>query len=153
MHKNLYENTKVLTVTQKTANIKATLTINDVNVNTFSVGTLLKHFKVKQGKFLRRSVKGTKILLSSLKSILQRKYKTSGTLFLVKISGFNYNLTFVKRSICDMFANCVEDKFVSLLNIKVSFTKQKQKKRKSLKKRLKKKILLNFLKSNKIKLI
>lgn len=151
-----HEDTKTLTVTQKTSNLKATVSTNSRNISTFTVGTLLKHFKVKQGKFLRRSVKGTKLFLNSLKSILQKKYRASNnTLLLVKISGFNYNLMSAKRNVYNALtsANNDNNSFIFLFAVKLSFTKQKEKKKKSIKKRLKKKILLNFLKSNKINLV
>ena len=151
-----YKDIKTLTVTQKTSNLKATISTNGSNVSTFTIGTLLKHFKVKQGKFLRRSVKGTKLFLNSLKNVLQKKYKVIGTtLFIIKVSGFNYNLMSSKRSIFSTLtsANNNNSDFLFLFGIKLSFTKQKEKRRKSIKKRLKKKILLNFLKSNKINLV
>jgi hypothetical protein len=150
---NFHENTKTLTITQKTDNLKTTLAINNLNVSTFTIGTLLKNFKIKQGKFLRRSVKGTKILFSSLRNILQKKYQVSNAFFLIKLSGFNYNLTFLKKSLAKNFIANNGDKFAFLLNLKVSFTKRKEKKKKSIKKRLKKKMLLSFLKSNKINLV
>ena len=151
--KNLFKIFNVLTITQKTPNLKTTLTKNNVNLSTFTIGTLLKHFKVKQNKFLRRSVKGSKIFFNSLKNILQRKYKLGGTFFIIKISGFNYNLTFLKKSIVNIFINNIAGNFILLFNIKVSFTKQRGKGKKSIKKRLKKKMLLSFLKSNKINLV
>lgn len=145
---------RTLTITQKTSNLKATININGSNASTFTIGTLLRHFKVKQGKFLRRSVKGTKLFLNSLKNVLQKKYKIiSSTFLVIKISGFNYNLMSSKRSIFNTLTSADSSNFLFLFGIKLSFTKQKEKKRKSIKKRLKKKILLNFLKSNKINLV
>jgi hypothetical protein len=150
-----YKDIKTLTVTQKTSNLKATISTNGSNVSTFTVGTLLRHFKIKQGKFLRRSVKGTKLFLNSLKNVLQKKYKMIGTtLFVIKVSGFNYNLMSSKRSIFSTLTSANNNSdLLFLFGIKLSFTKQKEKRRKSIKKRLKKKILLNFLKSNKINLV
>lgn len=139
-------------ITQKTANTKVTTScnINETN-NTFSVGSLLKQFKIKQGKYIRRSSRGTKMLFNSLINILEKKHtsKIQKSVFVLLVSGFDYNLMSLKRSITKTFAQFFYKKSnygVFMFNLKVSFNKNKTKKIKSIKKRLKKKILLNFLK-------
>lgn len=114
----------------------------------------MKHFKVQQGKFIRRSSKGTKILLVSLQNIIIRKYKQKleKNIFILSISGFDHNLMSLKKTILKvfLFPTSVKSSFILLSNLKISFTKTKSKKIKSIKKRLKKKILLNFLKKSNI---
>ena len=134
-------------LTQKKNNPKALLSINDKNINTFSVGSVVKYFKVKQGKYIRRSSKGLKIFLNFVRSIFFKKYTPKHIKYMIfSISGFDYNLVFCKKSIKYFIQKGILSQVFFLYNLKLSFTKKKEKKIKSIKKRLKKKILKNFLK-------
>ena len=134
-------------LTQKKNNPKALLSINDKNANTFSVGSVVKYFKVKQGKYIRRSSKGLKIFLNFIRSIFLKKYIPKRIKYMVfSISGFDYNLIFCKKNIKYFLQRELLNQVFFLYNLRVSFTKKKEKKIKSIKKRLKKKILKNFLK-------
>lgn len=135
-------------LSQKLHNTKGTISLKK-NESTFSIGTVSKLFKIKQGKYIRRSLKGTKIFLNFLKNILTKKYKVStcNGNFFFKISGFDYNLLFYKSFYKNLYKTNKFIKMYMLFNIKVAFTKKKSKRIKAIKKRLKKKILLNFLKN------
>ena len=61
-----------LSITQKKHNPKALISIHNRNLNTFSVGSVIKYFNVKQGKYVRRSLKGLKIFLNFLRSIFYK---------------------------------------------------------------------------------
>jgi hypothetical protein len=148
----------IVNVSQKLFNPKATITIkNNINVNTFSVGSIIKYFKIKQNKFIRRSLKGAKIFLNFLKSIFFKKYISKdnnvggiSNCILFTINGFDYNLFFYKKNLKNFLNDSKVLNIYFLFNIKISFTKKKDKKVKSIKKRLKKKIMSNFLKSVKM---
>ena len=141
-----------LSITQKKHNPKALISIHNRNLNTFSVGSVIKYFNVKQGKYVRRSLKGLKIFLNFLRSIFYKKYSyQKGWKYLVfSICGFDYNLISCKKSIKYFIQNEVFKKIYLLYNLKISFTKKKDKRIKSIKKRLKKKILKNFLKKSNV---
>lgn len=137
-------------------NTKVTLTSLESTRNTFSVGTILKYMKVKQSKYIRRSIKGTKIFLSFVVNFLQKRFGVKGVLipklFFI-LNGFDFNINSVKKSFKNVFKGVkLNSGLFFLTNMKISFTKQKCKKVKSIKKRLKKKILLSFLKSTKVKI-
>lgn len=140
-------------ISQKLYNPKATIVINK-NLNTFSVGSIIKYFKIKQGKFVRRSLKGLKVFINFLKNIFLKKYAplqgSSKNCMILNIIGFDYNLLSVKTNLKNFFKDCEYKQLYFLFNIKISFTKVRGKRVKSIKKRLKKKILSVFLKGNKI---
>ena len=141
-----------VTLTQKKHNPKALIATNDKNNNTFTVGSIIKYFKVKQGKYIRRSPKGLKIFLNFLKGIFYKKYIPKKIKYMIfNIGGFDYNLINCKKNIKYFIQKGVLDRVFFLYNLKVSFTKRKEKRIKSIKKRLKKKILKNFLKKVDIK--
>jgi hypothetical protein len=147
-------NTVVLNISQKIYNNKATI-MYIKNLHTFSIGSIIEHFKVKQGKYVRRSLKGVKIFLNFLKNFFIKKFffERAGVLkknIVLHIDGFDYNLFFLKKNLKKFFAKNTSFCY-QILNLKVSYCKVKDKKIKSIKKRLKKKIILNFIKSNKIK--
>ena len=113
------------------------------------MGSIIKYFKVKQGKCIRRSLKGSKVFINFLKNLYFKKYFLKKNFTVFSIIGFDYNLIVLKKSIKGFFLK-TQNKFSTkgglfLLNIKTSFSKKKEKKIKSIKKRLKKKILVNFL--------
>ncbi len=150
-NKKLQE-TLILNISQKIYNNKCTI-LKNKNLYTFSIGSILKYFKIKQGKYVRRSLKGVKIILNFLKNFLKKKFffqKNKLNNFILTISGFDYNSLFLKKNYKNFFLKNQINSFL-LVNLKVSFTKTKDKKIKAIKKRLKKKIILNFIKSNKIK--
>lgn len=133
-------------LTQRFNNPKAVIYINK-NLNTFSVGSIIKYFKVKQSKCLRRSTRGLKIFLNFLQNIVHKKYVLNKPKYLTyNISGLDYSLLASRKNIKNFFKHTPYINNVYLLcNLKISFTNQKGKRVKSIKKRLKKKILLNFL--------
>lgn len=142
-----------IVLTQKFNNPKVVIFKDKKNLNTFSVGSIIKYFKVKQSKCLRRGLRGLNIFLNFLKNIVDRKYitgKTKCNYLILSIVGFDYNLLQGRRSIKYFFKKNICGNIFFLYNLKVSFTKTKNKKIKSIKKRLKKKIILNFLKKTNI---
>lgn len=145
---NLY----IICISQKKYNMKCVFKKNFDTVNTFSVGSVMKYFKIKQGKYIRRSIKGSKIFLNFLKNIFEKKYSTKNiTGVFLNILGVDYNLINLKKNLKKFLkSNNHQNSLIyyTLNNIKVSFTKTKNKKVKAIKKRLKKKIALNFLKKN-----
>ena len=134
-------------LTQKFNNPKVVIYINK-NVNTFSVGSIIKYFKIKHSKYVRRGPRGLKIFLNFLKNVFQKKYTIKSPQYILySISGFDYSLIASRKNIKSIFKNSIlVNEMYFLCNLKISFTKGKNKKIKSIKKRLKKKILLNFLK-------
>ena len=144
---NLY----IICISQKKHNMKCVFKKNLTTINTFSVGSVMKYFKIKQGKYIRRSGKGSKIFLNFLKNIFDKKYsiKSGMTGVFLNILGVDYNLLTLKKNLKKFLKlNQYNLLVYTLYNIKISFTKIKNKKIKAIKKRLKKKIALNFLKKN-----
>jgi len=144
---NLY----IVCISQKKHNMKCVFKKNLTTINTFSVGSVMKYFKIKQGKYIRRSIKGSKIFLNFLKNIFDNKYSNKSNMagIFLNILGVDYNLISLKKNLKKFLKLSKYNLLIyTLYNIKVSFTKLKNKKIKAIKKRLKKKIALNFLKKN-----
>lgn len=136
-----------INLSQKKFNQKGTISFQKT-LNTFTIGSIIKYFKIRQGKYIRRSTKGLKIFLNFIKNIFLTKYLNQKTnMILINIVGVDYNIQLVKKSIKQLLKHKQEFYIYTIYNIKVSFTKTKEKKIKSIKKRLKKKILKNFLKT------
>lgn len=135
-----------ISLSQKRFNNKATVS-NAKTLNTFSVGAVIKYFKIDQSKYIRRSAKGLKIFLNFLKNVFEKRYLNRKTKFIVlNIAGVDYNLTMLKKNLKRVINQKIYKNVYLIYNIKISFTKTKDKKIKSIKKRLKKKILKNYLK-------
>ncbi len=135
-------------ISQKKFNPKCVFRQNTKTLNSFSVGSVAKYFKIKQGKYIRRSTKGLKIFLNFLKSVFKKKYLNKKTTHIfVNILGVDYNLVYLRRGL-KRLVDVEHNKLIiyTIYNLKVSFTKLKDKKIKAIKKRLRKKIALNFLK-------
>ncbi len=144
--------TLIMNISQKIYNNKATI-IQQKNLYTFTIGSILKYFKVNQGKYVRRSLKGVKIFLNFLKNLLKKKFflnQKNSYNYIIHVNGFDYNLFFLKKNLKNFFFRNKDNMFF-ITNLKINFNKKKDKKIKAIKKRLKKKIILNFIKSNKIK--
>lgn len=139
--------TMLVNISQKTFNPKCNIYSNKI-LNTFSVGSIIKYFKIKQTKSVRRGLKGLKVFLNFLKNSLEKFYlKNNNSKYLiVDISGMDYNLVSLKKNIKSLI-KFNGDSLLFLVNLKISFTKKKNKKIKAIKKRLKKKILSNFIKN------
>lgn len=76
--------------------------------------------------------------------VLSKKKKTD--YLIVEISGIDYNLVSLKKNIKNLI-KYKGDNLLYLINLKVSFTKKKGKRIKAIKKRLRKKIISNFIKN------
>lgn len=149
--KNTNMNPLVITFSQKSFNPKNTIFLKN-NLNTFSVGSIIKYFKVKQAKYIRRSVKGVRIILNFLKNIIQKIYLKKDLKYLVlNIVGVDYNLVSLNKHMKTLIKPN-NTSLLFLVNLKISFSKRKEKKIKAIKKRLKKKIISNFIKSKKVNL-
>lgn len=147
IHHNNNTVTTTINLSQKKFNQKGTISLQKT-LNTFTIGSIIKYFKIRQGKYIRRSIKGLKIFLNFIKNIFLTKYLNQKTnMILINIVGVDYNIQLVKKSIKQLLKHRQEVYIYTIYNIKVSFTKTKEKKIKSIKKRLKKKILKNFLKT------
>jgi hypothetical protein len=140
----------VLNINQKCNNTKASVTLKK-KLATFSTGIIIKYFKVKQGKYIRKSLKGVKIFLNFLKAYFLKKSlilsKDNCNNLFIQVDGFDFNLNSLKK-VLKSFVTANVTNVYFMVNLKVSFSKVKGKKIKSIKKRLKKKMLLNFLRSN-----
>jgi hypothetical protein len=133
-----------INISQKLHNPKGLIN-KKKNLYTMSVGSIVKYFNIKDNKYIRRTLKGNKIFLNFLKNILQKKYTFINNNIILVLNGFDYNMFYYKN----FFKNLLKNKktvFYFLINLKINFNKRKNKKVKSIKKRLKKKILLNFRK-------
>ena len=139
-----------LKISQKNNNPKGTIS-RKLPSFTFSVGSIIKFFKISYTKYLRRSFLGLKIFFNVFKNIFEKKFfflKNYNLIFC--ISGFDFNLLRLKKQIKNFFKKNTKLNVFIVFNLKISFTKVKNKKVKSLKKRLKKKIVLGFAKGAKI---
>lgn len=138
----------IVSISQKKFNPKCTIYKDGKNVNTFSVGSIVKYFKLKQSKYVRRSLKGLKVFLNFLKNLLEKFYlKFNKGCIAFCLSGVDYNLVNLKKNIKTLIKHNCMGGLIFLVNIKVSFTKKRDKKIKAIKKRLKKKLILNFIKT------
>jgi len=145
LKKNLF-----LSLSQKNKNIKSTILFEQM-IKTSSIGSVLKYLNV-QRKSVRRSLLGLRIFINFIKKVFlvfffEKKSKVSNIIF--NINGFNNMLYVVKKKIFLNFFKKVKSKnllFYILVNLKIDFCKKKNKKIKSIKKRLRKKILINFKK-------
>ena len=135
---------KFITITQKFNNPKCTIS-STKTINTFSVGCLLRFFKLPQGKFVRRSLKGLRVFLNFLKNIFVEKYSQQKDQTILNITGFDYNLINTKKTLSSFFEKTIKNNNIFILNVKVPFTKVRSKKIKSIKKRFKKKMVKTFL--------
>ena len=140
-----------LSISQKIHNPKVTFSKKKV-INTFSVGSIIKYFKIKQVKCIRRSLKGVRVFLNLIALHLKKKYKRTLSVnefnIIINIIGFNYNFFLLKNLIKFLYKESYnKDQLIMLLNLKISFNKTKNKKVKSIKKRLKKKMISHFLKN------
>jgi hypothetical protein len=137
----------VCCLSQKLYNTKGTIYIKK-NLNTFSIGSIIRYFKIKQGKYIRRNLKGTKIFLNFFKNLILKKYYLNKfNNYIVRVNGFDYNLYFYKNFFKNFYKGVSKGGLYFIFNIKIPFTKTKDKKVKAIKKRLKKKIFLNFVKN------
>jgi hypothetical protein len=143
------ENTFVVNICQKKFNLKSTLSKGSNNVlNTFSVGSVIKYFKVIKGKYVRRSSKGTKVFLNFLKNLISKKYiscvNQKNNTIVVIFNGVNNNIILAQNTIKGFFVKKNINTFI-LINSRISFTKTKDKRIKAIKKRLKKKLISRSL--------
>jgi hypothetical protein len=140
-------------INQKKYNTKNTISIKKT-INIFSIGSVIKYFNLKQGKSIRRNQKGVKIFLNFLKNILNKKYflkNYKNIKYIYQINSFDYNLLILKKFLYKIIQQKPDNKYqiFILFKIGVCFTKKKISKKKSIKKRITKSILLNFLKNDK----
>jgi hypothetical protein len=139
----------VIHISQKNQNTKSTISLSKKTLNTFSVGSVIKYFKVNHGKHVRKSLKGLKIFLNFLKNVFEKKYLlvfggvTNNIIF--NLVSFDFNLIFLIKVLRSFLEKNTGGNSFFLFNLCLSFTKKKGKKVKSIKKRLKKKIFLNLL--------
>ena len=136
----------IVNITQKIHNPKAYI-INSSHTTSFSVGSAVKFFKkASYVKAIRRSHRGVLIFINTIKAVLKSNYITTtpNKNILLNIQGFDYNLIYLKKHIQDLFKNINICNLHIIFNIKVNFTKKKDKKIKSIKKRLRKKMFANF---------
>ena len=97
-------------------------------LNKFIIEFKVKYFKDKQGKCIRRSLKGSKVFINFLKNLYFKKYFLKKNFTVFSIIGFDYNLIVLKKSIKGFFLK-TQNKFSTkgglfLLNIKTSFSKK-----------------------------
>jgi hypothetical protein len=109
-------------------------------LKTLSIGSVLRLLNLKK-KFLRRSLAGIKIFFNFLKSF--GKFYSSSVLVFKNLNNFIF---FLKKNFLNFCYNNGVVLYI-LYNISIPFTKIKQKKIKSIKRRLKKKIFINFIKN------
>lgn len=134
---------------QKKFNTKNTISTKKT-LNTFSIGSVIKYFNLKQGKSVRRNQKGLKVFLNFLKNIFLKKYQQNNLKHIFTINGFDYNLLFLRNFLFRLIQNHQSPKEPYLLfKINIPHTTLKLPKKKSIKKKINKNILSSFLKNNK----
>ena len=114
--------------------------------DTLSIGMVLASLNMFNCKFLRRATKGYRILLNFLnfpKSIFSKRLLDVGT-FTVFFKNVNNRFFFLKKKIFKIFFKY--NVYFFLINVGIPFSNLFGKKKKSIKKRLKKKIMSDFLK-------
>ena len=114
--------------------------------NTLSIGMILVSLNMFKSKFLRRTPKGHRILLNFLnfpKSIFNKRLKIASAL-VIFFKNVNNRFFFLKKKILKIFFKY--DVSFFLINVGIPFSNFFGKKKKSIKKRLKKKIVSDFLK-------
>ena len=119
-------------------------------IHTSTVGTIMRYLSIKKSKCLRRSLKGFKIFLNLIKIIFLKKFfKKKDVNLILYLNGFNFKTNFYKKKISSFFETIdLSKQFYLLLNLKINFSKNKEKRVKAIKKRIRKKILLNFKKNS-----
>ena len=138
--KTLLNTMSLIAITQKKHNPKAAFVKLKTSF-TISLGVCLKYLKTNATKALRRDFKHTKYFLNLLKILF---FKERRDLIVFSLRGFDYNLLCLRKLLSTFFLK-EGLKLFFLFTIKIPFCKTKDKKVKSIKKRLKKKILLDFL--------
>lgn len=123
-------------------NPKCVISNHHLVKNTLSAGSILKYVQqVKQNKFVKRTIKGLKIFLNVFKNILNKKYTTDKDFVYLDIVGFNYNTYKIKSDFFKFFLKKNWCEYFITMNLNIPFTKLKEKRKKSIKKRIRKKIL------------
>ena len=56
-------------------------------INTFSIGATITYLKIKQGKFIRRSLRGLKIFLNLFRDIIINRYLIGSNSFFLVLWG------------------------------------------------------------------
>lgn len=130
----------MVSITQKKHNPKASF-YRLKTTFTITLGVCLKYLKIHTTKALRRDFKYTKYFLNLVKVMF---FKEKRNLILFSLRGLDYNSLCLKKLISNLFTG-PNIKLFFLFSIKIPFCKIKGKKVKAIKKRLKKKILLDFL--------
>lgn len=153
VHLNLLDNgiNYILSLNQKKKTNNGVIILEKI-LNTINIGTALKYIGLRK-KSLKRTTKGLKIFLNFIKMLFFKKNiinSKSVRNLILNINGFNNFLLKYKKNIFKNLIlkenNFIEKKVFFLMNLKIDFCKKKTKKIKSIKKRLKKKILKNFIK-------
>jgi hypothetical protein len=120
------KNPMIISISQKKSNPKCTIH-KKKNINTFSVGSIVKYFKIKQSKYIRRSLKGLKIFLNFIKTVLEKFYLKEGDKCIVfNLSGIDYNLISLKKNIKTIIRSNNISELLFFSNLRVSFTKKKE---------------------------
>lgn len=142
--KSAFEDTMVINLSQKKHTLKSTV-FRSTTINTFTVGSVMKYFKIAKGKYIRRSTKGFKVFLNFLKTVISRKYfniKPKISYLVLNVRGVNHSIVSSRAVIKGLLSSDSNVNTYAIINPTISFTKTKDKKVKSIKKRLKKKLIL-----------
>ena len=146
--RNVFYGNMLFTISEKKHNPKVWLNFKKLT-NSLSIGVILKYLKKKQGKSFRRSPQSTNAMLIVLKQIISKKYNNTYNHVFFTLSCYNYKLVRCKSKIMKIISPILFKKATTLFwisNLRIVFGRNKGKKKKSIKKRLKKQILANFVK-------
>jgi len=144
VNKSLVIDTMVINLSQKKHTLKSTI-FKNTTINTFSVGSVMKYFKIAKGKYIRRSTKGFKVFLNFLKAVISKRYlniKPKITYIVLNVRGVNHSIIGSRALLKGLLTLNTNISTYAIINPTISFTKTKDKKVKSIKKRLKKKLIL-----------
>jgi hypothetical protein len=142
--RGIAEGTMIINLGQKKHTLKSTV-FRGTTLNTFTVGSVMKYFKIAKGKYIRRSTKGFKVFLNFLKTVISKKYfnvKPKISYLVLNVRGVNHSIVSSRAIIKGLLSSDSSVRTYSIINPTISFTKTKDKKVKSIKKRLKKKLIL-----------
>ena len=144
VNKNVYISMNTVVFLCLNTNNPKGVIINNKVINTFSVGSVIKYLRVSNGRFMRRSIRGLKVFLNLLIEITSNIYLRGSKKNLLSIIGCNYNIIKTKQLLYNFCTEKNNYNYI-LYNLKLTFTKRKEKKLKSIKKRIKKKLIKSFI--------
>lgn len=140
--KNLFVN-----FTQKRFSCNNNITYQKL-LYTYTIGVILRYLRIVRFKHLRKDLKGFKLFFNLIKNIFIKKFlKKKNINYIIHYNSFGYNTNYILKELVSLLnGNNLQRRIFLILTLRLSFNKKREKRIRSIKKRIKKKILSNFLK-------